>query len=570
MKTIYIALIISFSVLALIAILVVCFFLFRKKRFVRQAKNLAGKFNDYHTQLTSDCSVMIQRLRALGKSSAKYQNLYDERKKQYDDIIVNRDKTITNTLNAVNAFIGRKDFKKAKEYMSQAEVSIEEFKKSVSSFSDDLTNLLRDDSDTTEASLSIKQKYHEIQEKYKENRNELLPLEKSFNIIFENADKTFSEYSEYTDKAEFDKAKKLLPELDTLLSALLSIMDDLPKFESLANTIIPKKLEALSNTYTEMVDNGYDLDYLRIPETISGMNDGLVAIRNQLVYLDTKNVKEALDGMQSSIADILVKFDRETKAKSQFSASQDIIQTSTFNLEKEYSKHMNQLSTYQQTYVLDPKYIDQMALLRTDIEAISYLKRELDSYIGTKEKQPYSIICEKMDEMEKKTKKVQKTMADYSAYLESLKNNAQDVYNGLRDYYIILKRAQYEVRNSIAVTSINDSLSGKFKELYDEIGTIDKIILTEPVDVNKAKQAFAPFAEKCDNLVSLIKRKVEECQSAEAAIVYANAYRLEFTDSRPMLDIAESAFMEGDFDRAKEAAKNVINTFKSTAEASKV
>ena len=54
-----------------------------------------------------------------------------------------------------------------------------------------------------------------------------------------------------------------------------------------------------------------------------------------------------------------------------------------------------------------------------------------------------------------------------------------------------------------------------------------------------------------------------KCKKAESSILYANAYRVDFFDSRPNLDRAEKAFIEGDFDRAINESIRVLDTFKS-------
>ena len=569
MEKIYIVLIALGSVLIIALAIVVLYFLSRKKRFVRQAQTLDKNYQDCHTQLITDCDVMINRLGSLGKYNVKFQNYYNERKKQYEEILKNRDAAIVNSIKTITAYNAKKEYSKAKALIKQTSIAIEEYSRSVSTFSGDLSNLLREDSDTSEASLSIKNKYHKIKDFYEQNKAELKPLENSFSIIFKNAEDTFSKYAIYTDRAEFEQAKALLPELDNILTALLDIIEDLPTFESLINTSIPAKLEKLNQTYTQMVNEGYDLNYLRIPANIQSMNDRLEEIRNKLQYLDVTNVKKDINYINNHIADITVKLDQEKAAKEKFNNSQDIIQTSTFSLEKEYSKHMNQMQSYLNTYVLDSKYVNQMKSLKGDIEDISYLKRELDGYIGTQDKQPYTVICTKMDQMQTKITKVKKTMADYSSYLDDLKTTAENLYLGLRDYYILLKTAQYKIKSEIAVSSYVESISNDFNSLFNEINEIDKIILTQPVDVTKAQTAFEPFKEKCNNLIDVVKNKAEECKSAETAIVYANAYRMDYSDSRSMLDTAEKAFMEGDFDRAKEEAKKVINTFNVNYQTSK-
>jgi septation ring formation regulator EzrA len=222
---------------------------------------------------------------------------------------------------------------------------------------------------------------------------------------------------------------------------------------------------------------------------------------------------------------------------------------------------MNQMPDYRKTYTLDKRYVDQMSSLKNDIEAISFLKRDLDSYIDTSNKQPYTVVYKKVTDLQREIKKVDQTMQDYSTYLDSLKTKSQEIYVGLRNYYLKLKKAQYQMKNQIGVDSFSDSEAPTFKALYDEIAVLDQLLITQPVDVPKASEEFAPFVSQCDELVSVIEKKSIECKNAETAIVYANAYRVEYTDSRPLLDTAEKAFNEGDFDRALENALSVIKSF---------
>ena len=65
-------------------------------------------------------------------------------------------------------------------------------------------------------------------------------------------------------------------------------------------------------------------------------------------------------------------------------------------------------------------------------------------------------------------------------------------------------------------------------------------------------------------MIKDVQNKYEQCQKAEQSYVYANAFRLEFSDSRPLLVTAEKAFNEGDFDRASDEALKVVRIFSST------
>lgn len=558
---IYILIIALGSVFIIALAVILLLFLSRKKRLSRQHTALKEKYQDVFTQLTSDCQVSIKRLASLGQYNVKFQNYFNERNKQYEEIIDNRSTPIRNSLESIQKHIANKEYSKAKELMTQVEINIEEFSRSVSNFGTELSNILRDDSDTSEASLSIKSKYHKVLDFYNDHKSELKPIEPAFEYIFKYAEDTFTNYATLTDRAQFDEAKALLPELDNMITALLKIVEDLPTYVNLTTIGYPNKINDIEKKYTDLVKEGYYLDYLMIPNKIASMNNSLKKVMDNLNILDVANVKDTLDSIRSEITEIEIKLNQEISAKKNFENSQDNIQTSTFAIEQSYSKYINELPNYEATYILDKKYTNQIRVLNDDIQDISYIKRELDIYLDTDDKRPYTVICEKMNTMNNKIEKVKKTMSDYSNYLESLKDTAQDVYNGLRKYYTLLKKAQFEVKTEIDVTSYINATQVEFDRLLNEIKEIDKIIFTQPIDVNKAKERFAPFSIDCDKLISTIKIKISECKNAETALVYANAFRIDFSDSRNMLEVAENAFLEGDFDRAKKQATEVIKLF---------
>ncbi len=555
------------GVVAIIAIVFLAVFIY-KRRYRHNSDSIRKDYDIYHSQLTTDCKAMVLRLGTLGKYSDYYHTLYLERDKKYNDILNIRDNDMAISLNSLDTLIKAKNYKSVKEVEKQCDISINEFIQSVSNFNVDLTSLLREDTDTREASLSEKEKFRKIKDFYTIHQGELKPLEKSFNIIFTNSEKKFAQFNTFTDQAKFTEAKAVLPELDKILDALLKIMDELPLLETLVSSVVPEKLKSLRAEYDQLIKEEYTLDYLNIPDEIAEMENEISQISQQLILLDTTDVKERLDKIQERITDTKIKFERERQAKQKFIANQSTLSGSSFEVEKQYSRLMNQLPDYQKTYVLDKKYIDQMYALKNDIEAIGYLKRELDSYLDTSAKQPYTVITKKMSDMQLEMDKVNHTMADYTDYLNSLKNTSQMVYQGLRDYYFKLKSTEHKVKVVIGVDSFTNSVAPKFADLYKKIASIDGIILKEPVDVNQAVELFNPFKEASIALIEDIDKKADEASNAEAAIVYANAYRVEYTDSRSLLDTAEKAFNEGDFQRASSNALQVLKTFQSDSSSS--
>lgn len=544
---------------AIIVLVVVLLFLRHRKTLKLYAK-LQNDYRTYHDQLTKPCQNMVRRLQSLGSYSPDYEKLYEERQKQYDDIVKQRDAAMESKLSTLKRLREEKKLKEFKNALSQAQVLLDDYEKAVSAFNEDLTSLLRDDLDTRESSLSAKEKFRKIRDFYDRHVDELKPLKGSFDLLFQSTEDVFSQFEDDVNQARFEEARKRLPEISAVLSAVLSIMEDLPSMVTKVDTVIPESIDKLERDYKALQQQGYVLDYLEVPTLVASIKGELAQIRHRLLLLDTAGVKERLSAIQKSISDTNAKFEEEKRAKAVFMKNQDALSDSSYELEKKYARFMNQLPIYEKTYVLDHKYVEQMQSLRKDIETIGFLKRDIDAYVGTSQKKPFSLITKRISDLEDEMKKVQRVVEDFSTYLDSLRDDSQSIYAGIRSYYLALKDEEWHIRD-VHVRAFQTTYDDRFHELYKEASSIDQVLLLAPVDVFKARERFEPFAKKCDALLEETKRRNAECAKAEQAIVYANAFRREFTDSRPLLQIAEKAYFEGDFTRAKDEALKVVSLF---------
>lgn len=556
----------SVSVPVLIALGILLFIMFRRKRYAKQASDLKARYDSVYAMLTTDCATMINRLEVLGKCNNDYAIHFEERKTQYQDILGKKNKRVENALKSIMSEISGKNYRNVKPVLTQCAIDLNNFSDSVNTLSEELNSLLREDSATRDGSVSVKEKYRVIKEYYNSNYDSLKYLEQPFSMVFEEADRILAEYVKYNDQASFDKATEILQPLDQILTDLLQVMNQLPAFEALSHSVIPNKARKIQEEYHKFLSEDFVLNF-DADKKVEEIYKELALIDEQLGVLNTDGIKERFDAIQAEITDIQVKFDAERKAKENCYQNKAIINSSTYEIERDYVRILKRLPEYESTFVLDQRYVDQIKDLRNNIDNIGALKRKLDSYMNTNLKQPYSAIYSKMCMMKQEIDKVKMVTEDYTSYLKSLKESSEDVFMGLREYYKRLKKAEYTLRTQIAVNSYTDSQMPKFNELYKKIADINAIVLTTPVDVNKAREAFLPFTRECNELDQEIKKKEAICKSSEIAIVYANAYRKDYVSCRQPLDTAEKSFFEGDFDRAKNIALQIVKEYKVTPSA---
>ena len=215
------------------------------------------------------------------------------------------------------------------------------------------------------------------------------------------------------------------------------------------------------------------------------------------------------------------------------------------------------LPEYKNIYVIDDKYLDQLTLIQNDIDRMSAIKRDLDTFIHSSTKQPYSILLKKMKDLQIEIKKITSTLNDFHDYLGSLKADSERAYDEIRTYYVKLKEAECKIRE-INVAALSDYLSLRFKQGYAYLDNLNDIINSQPIDVKKLDAVYNEAVVHIDSVLAEVATEDELSLRAEDSIVYANQYRVDFSEVRVSLNTAESAFQEADFARASSEALTVI------------
>ncbi len=544
--------------------------------FVRKANNrklsanLKSKYNEYHDILTVNCYKNINRLKQLGVYSEKYQSLYEEKQKKFNDMVNNRDQDTYKALSdyskcvtkSKNQFRYKLNGSKRKTFKETAVRVTNEYIKAVSSFNEELVSLLHEDTDATDSSISVKAKYRKVKDFYEAHSHELSFVSKSYEIVVSDAEKVFDSFSELTNQARYDEARDLLPKIDAVLSAVIEIQDRLPSLVAKVTDVLPRRIDELESTYREMMEEDYRLTG-DVEGEIQHMKDEVAAMKKKLKVLDVSSLDERIDAIQQGITSLQSSFENEKIAKSDYAENKGKIGDSAYELEKRYSRYLNQIASYQEAYVLDQKYVEQMLNLKGEIESINALKRELDSSLTTDNvTEPYSVLNRNINEVLKGIYKANRIIDDYITYTSSLRELSQNIYSNVRKYFLRLKEAESSVRD-IKMCDYADKVTPEIESLYSRLEEIDATIMKQPIDVNAAYQKYASFEKEADALINRIQDDYEDYQKAQHAMMCAVAYKADFADSIPLIDAAESAFRKSDFSTAYVKANEVVKTFSS-------
>ena len=523
-------------------------FVIRRTSQRKTAKELEKRYKRIHTLLVEDIEQFIARLEYISNQNLEYIQYHEKYVRQYQEILQNNDRNSYVAISGLNSTLSGKKLKKIKNLINSTKTIVIEFDRKVMDLYNELNNLLQKDEEFHQEVIKLQRIYRDIKEKYTIHEGELKIIHESFEQFFTKIDQMFLECEELTSAARYEEANEKLPLIEQVLNALNSSFDQLPIFCVRVSKVIPKKMDEILVKYEQLQKENYPLHHLKINSKIETHRYTLDEVKRKLSLFDLTNVQNQLDIIDQDIMMMFKSFDDEQQAKIYFDQNSEKMYANTYELEKEFMKIKRKLPTYKDVYLIKDKYLEKIEELSNDIDNISLIKRDLDTFVHSSIRQPYSIIVMKMNDMSEEMQRIREIITDFNKYLVSLKNDAEDVYKKICDYFIKLKNAQYEVRN-INVPDFSNRLKNSFDRSYAYLEEVGDIMKIQPLDVQRAIEILNYAEEIIDPLLKEVEESASQRKYAEDSIVYANQYRQGFLDCKYSLNNAVTSFFEGDFTR---------------------
>ena len=162
----------------------------------------------------------------------------------------------------------------------------------------------------------------------------------------------------------------------------------------------------------------------------------------------------------------------------------------------------------------------------------------------------------KLDELSDTYEKAYKGMLDFKAYLESIRTSSEEAYNLVFVYFYRCKQIQSILRE-MNIEELIQAYKPKIEATYETINQIDILVKKQPIDVEEVNQKVEDLKNNANKLFDEIEEKYRQMQLAESAIVYANRDRSHQTDVDQQLNVLETEFFNGDFDKVYQEATNI-------------
>lgn len=565
--------VIALIAVGVVVVLAIVFFFLIKFVFIpnklkKDIRDLDRRFQYLHSLLIGQDAQCIKRLEIVSRTNLLYVDIHTRYLKKFKEVRDKYDSHAQQTINHLKDLVDEKKYKQLKEALSDARDTIASYEKEVNSLNNDLLRVIKPEEDCRQASLTLKETLRRVKQDYYAKEGDLQLVKESFDAIFSHIEQLFTQFEEYVESAQYEDANEILPQVDGILKQVGNALKELPNLCALVVNIIPEKISSLENAYEILNRDQYPLSHLISVQTFKEMRVEVQILTTKIKQFNLSGVSTELDNMISRIEEYFRLFDEEKEARAKFEEQNDEIYRIETLIERRFIKLCNNVPEVSKVYVINEEHTQNIEKIRESINRVGNLKRILDTYIHTVPKRPFTVLVEKMDELKEASDEVITQMDDFSNYLVSLKNDSQEAYRLITDYYFKTKQAEETIRKIF-----NSHIEEKYKEqiarLYEIINEINNLLYTVPIDVDKVNENVKELMEIGSQILDndgAIMQDYNMQILAENAIIYANRNRADFSDVNQLLLQAEELFANGEFEQAYVSAGNVLQKIRSQSE----
>lgn len=547
-------LIATFFIIAVILVTVVLVLLSKHKyKKLRQEVEILDK----EKNLIASTPVLseLAKVESIVKND-KMEEKYKNWQKRFEVIKDEKVNLINDMINELDISTSQKNYKNVDQKLAKVEMEIYKVRESANELLSEIKEITVSEEKYRSIVTKLKAKYRKLMNEFTTHKDDYEEIQEAIELQFENIEKRFLDFEHRMEKNEYDEVVHIVKALDTMIDHMGIVVVEVPNLVLMAQKLIPKRIEEILATSKEMIDNGYNLEYLNIEYNMEECNKNISTIMDRIRVLNLEDCMFDLKTMLDYLDTIFNSFDEERLARKSYEEMVVPFEKKLRKTNRVMKDIYNQLDDIKNMYDLSDDDLKELNELKERLEVAINDYKELLRVKENKEK-PYSYLYK---QLEVENNILQELEANLDNSLKSLGSMYDDEIRAreqLEDIQDLLKQCKVKIRSYKLPIIINNY----FIELSEANEAIDEIIK----ELNKKPIIIKVLNTRVDTARDLVLKlyntttdMIKTAQLAEMAIVYGNRYRSEMIEIDRGLDNAEMLYHKGDYKDALEVSLSSI------------
>ena len=483
---------------------------------------------------------------------------YNYWKQQFKNIKDKDVVEITDKLIDVEDYLANKKYKEVDQILCNIEYDIYMAKAKSQGLLTDIEEITLSEERNREIVTKLKTDYRSIYLQFNNsNKNDYSLILNTLELQFENVDKLFSAFEIAMENNVYSEVGKIVKALDDTIGNLKIVIEEAPSIILMGEKMIPSRIKDIRKQADKLLDDGYNLDYLKIDYNISESEKKVRDIFDRLKVLNLEDSIFELRTILDYFDRLYQDFEKERIAKKLFD---DYIRSVILKCKK-----LNTTISGLQNKIADIKY--SYDLTDDDVKIIEELAKEVrvceENYNKNMDQfrtksQAYSRLAKEIERINIKLIKAEEKLDYTLRSLGSLKEDeirAREQQDAIKN---IMKQTKEHI-SSYKLPIIPQEFYTEYQEATDALKEMSLELEKKPISINILNTRVDTARDLALKVYNTAYATIKRASMAENAIVYGNRFRAVNKEINNGLIKAEKLFFKGLFNESLSEAIKSIN-----------
>ncbi len=475
---------------------------------------------------------------------------------RFKDIRSNQIPKITDMILEADYSLKQQDYKSTVFKIAKLEMEIYKVRTNTEILLDEIKEITSSEERNRAIIIKFKTLYRELYDKFDKNKVEYGEVANSIMLQFENISKRFEAFEITMENNEYTEVTKIIKSIDEMLKHMQIVIEEVPSIVLMATNIIPKKIEEITTTYKEMVDEGYPLDYLNVDYNVEEANKKLSDIMDRTKVLNLEDnlfeLKVLLDYFDSLFND----FEKEKADRKIYDELDEAFTNKKTKITDLVNDIFSQMDDIKNVYNLSNNDVELLNEVKNELNSLNDDYNILKDHTGNNTF-AYSKLIKEIEGLSLRLNNIEERLDNSLDALGSMKEDELRARQQLEEIRSILKDSKSKMREynfpvipQYYYTQLSEA-SSAIKDIVDELEK-------KPITISVLNTRVDTARDLVLKLYGATKELLKTAMFAEMAIVYGNRYRV-VEDTNKNLTYSEILFYKGEYQKSLEMTINCLN-----------
>lgn len=452
------------------------------------------------------------------------------------------------------------DKKKYKDYIShvaKTELAIYKAREVIDNVLNEIKEINSSEEKYRKIIIKLKAKYRELQSIFESKKSEYEDIANVIELQFENIEKRFQDFEDCMEESDYQEVFRIVKGIDIMIDHMGIVINEVPDLVLLANKLIPKKIEQITEIYDDMNTKKYPLKHLKIEYNVEESLKNINQIIDRIKVLNLENCMFELKTMLEYLESLFNEFEYEKKSKREYDDNKEVFDKRLDKLTHVVSDIYLQLDDIKNMYDLTDSDVKTIDLVNTKLNELND-KYKLMTKSLSKKKIPYSEAYESLSGYLTELKIIEDELDESLKNLGNMYDDEVRAREQLDEIQELLKQSKVKIR-SYKLPIISNNYFVELQEANEAILEIIKELEKKPIAIKILNTRVDTARDLVLKLYNTTNDMIKTAKLAEYSIVYGNRYRSQDINIDSGLNQAQVLFYKGNYKKSLDVTISTIS-----------